>query len=300
MDAVVIAVPPRFHLELTLQALAAGKHVLVEKPAYLRPGGLRDGARGAGPGGRVVLVGENDHYKPLAVALRRLLADGVIGDMVFAHFTTLGEAAEGRRRLAQRRADGRRRRLLRGGDPLAAPGRQPGAGDHAHPGLPARRVSCDGPDRRCKSMMVAFEYDNGAVGSLYYSREIPSLLARPAALEALRPAGHHHLRIERRVHPRAGPGLPRCSCRASATSAATRPCIATSRARSAKGGAPEMSLERAIEDQRLMDQVYARDACQALPLPWARHPRATTSSSSGPAPAAARWRTRCRPRRRSS
>ncbi len=25
-------------------------------------------------------------------------------------------------------------------------------------------------------MMVAFEYDNGAVGSLYYSREVPSLL----------------------------------------------------------------------------------------------------------------------------
>ena len=36
VDAVVVAVPPRFHLELTLEALSAGKHVLVEKPAYLR------------------------------------------------------------------------------------------------------------------------------------------------------------------------------------------------------------------------------------------------------------------------
>src|SRR5262245_6477891 len=34
IEAVVIAVPPRFHLDLTLQALAAGKHVLVEKPAF--------------------------------------------------------------------------------------------------------------------------------------------------------------------------------------------------------------------------------------------------------------------------
>ena len=30
IDAVVVAVPPRFHLDLTLQALSAGKHVLVE------------------------------------------------------------------------------------------------------------------------------------------------------------------------------------------------------------------------------------------------------------------------------
>ena len=37
-------------------------------------------------------------------------------------------------------------------------------------------VPRDGPDTRVKSMMVAFRYDNGAVGALFYSREIPSLL----------------------------------------------------------------------------------------------------------------------------
>src|SRR5689334_1194514 len=34
IEAVLIAVPPRFHLDLTLQALAGGKHVMVEKPAF--------------------------------------------------------------------------------------------------------------------------------------------------------------------------------------------------------------------------------------------------------------------------
>ena len=38
---------------------------------------------------RVVLVGENDHYKPLAIKLRQLLADGVIGEMVFGHFSSI-------------------------------------------------------------------------------------------------------------------------------------------------------------------------------------------------------------------
>src|SRR4051812_49694648 len=36
VDAGVVAVPPPFHLDLTLQALAAGKHVGVEKPALPR------------------------------------------------------------------------------------------------------------------------------------------------------------------------------------------------------------------------------------------------------------------------
>ena len=139
VDAVVVAVPPRFHLDLTLQALSAGKHVLVEKPAYLRMEdylrvqSAREGA------GRVVLVGENDHYKPLAVCLRRLLREGVIGEMVFAHYTTLVKRFKRRRRLAERRDAGRWRRVLRGGDSLAAPRQQPRPRDDRSAGLSTRR-----------------------------------------------------------------------------------------------------------------------------------------------------------------
>src|SRR5205814_1888393 len=174
IDAIVIAVPPRFHRELAVQALAAGKHVLVEKPAfprmedYLAVRAARDGAD------RVVLVGENDHYKPLAVTLRSLLASGVIGEMVFAHFVTIAHRLK-------TSGDWRNDEAMAGGDAFFEEGIHwlhlanslgPRIVDaHGYRPPPAR----EGPDTRTKSMLVSFTYDNGAVGSLYYSREIPSL-----------------------------------------------------------------------------------------------------------------------------
>src|SRR5690349_14028382 len=64
VDVVVVAVPPRWHLDLALQALAAGKHLLVEKPAFLRLADYQTVVEARDRARRVVLVGENDHYKP--------------------------------------------------------------------------------------------------------------------------------------------------------------------------------------------------------------------------------------------
>ena len=89
IDAVVIAVPPKYHLDLTLQALAAGKHVVLEKPALLSMADYETVLAARNAAGKVIIVGENDHYKPLAVCLRGLLAKDVVGDMLFGHFTTL-------------------------------------------------------------------------------------------------------------------------------------------------------------------------------------------------------------------
>src|SRR5207244_4245008 len=91
VDAVLVAVPPRFHLELTLQALDAGKHVLVEKPAFPCTEDYRTAIEARNRADRVVIVGENDHYKPQAVRLRKLLAERAIGDVVFAYFTTIAK-----------------------------------------------------------------------------------------------------------------------------------------------------------------------------------------------------------------
>jgi UDP-N-acetylglucosamine 3-dehydrogenase len=256
IDAVVIANPPRFHLDLTLEALAAGKHVLVEKPAYLTLADYRRVLEARDRTGRVVLVGENDHYKPLAVTLRHLLAAGAIGQMVFAHFTTIA------RRL-KRADDWRNDEEMAGGDAFFEEGihwlHLAGSLGPRITSIQGFRpaVSREGPDSRVKSMMVAFRYDNDAVGSLYYSREIPSLL--------------RGLRLSK-LYGRDGIITFESNgafvfVRGAKWTRFVFPGIRDMRGYQAMyrdfvrairdGGQPEMSIERAIEDQRLMDQVYA-------------------------------------------
>jgi predicted dehydrogenase len=266
VDAVVVAVPPRFHLDLTLQALSAGKHVLVEKPAFLTMADYDTVREARDRAGRVVLVGENDHYKPLAVTLRDLIARGTIGEMVFAHFTTIAK----RLKAAD---DWRNDEAMAGGDAFFEEGIH---WLHVAGSLGPRIVSIQGfrpspsrrgPDTRVKSMMTAFRYDNGAVGSLYYSREIPSLLK---GLRLSKLYGRDGIiTFESNgafvlVRSKGGPRLIFPGFRdIRGYQAMYRDFAAAIRG----GRQPEMSLERAIEDQRLMDQVYATAGPEAAEAP---------------------------------
>ena len=256
VDAVIVAVPPRFHLDLTLQALQAGKHVLVEKPAFLHIEEYRTAIEARDSAGRVVCVGENDHYKPLAVSLRRLLKQGAIGEMVFAHFTSIVHRLKSA-------GDWRNDESMAGGDAFFEEGIH---WLHLAASLGPKitmvqgyrpSVSRNGPDRRVKSMMVAFRYDNQAVGSLYYSREIPSLL-RGLRLSKLY-GRRRIITFESNglfVLVR-GEGWPRLIFPGFADirgyQAMYRDFVGAIRT----GRAPEMSLERAMDDQRLMDEIYA-------------------------------------------
>jgi predicted dehydrogenase len=267
IDAVVIAVPPRYHLELTLQALDAGKHVLVEKPAYLSTADYQTARAARDRAGRVVLVGENDHYKPLAVRLRRLLADGVIGEMVFAHFMTLA------RRL-KTADDWRNDETMAGGDAFFEEGihwlHLAGSLGPRITSIQGYRpsVSREGPDRRAKSMMVAFRYDNDAVGSLYYSREIPSLLRGLRVSKLLGRGGVISFEsnglfivvrgpVSRNTSPAFLRGLPRLIIPGLRDIRGYRAMYRDFVGSIREGRQPQMSLERAIEDQRLMDQIYS-------------------------------------------
>jgi predicted dehydrogenase len=255
VDAVVIAVPPRFHVDLALRALAAGKHVLVEKPAFPRMKDYQEVLAARDRARRVVLVGENDHYKPLVQSLRRLLADGAIGDMVFAHFTTIA------RRLKSA-DDWRNDETMAGGDAFFEEGIHwlHIAGSlgpkittiHGYRPAPSR----EGPDKRVKSMLVAFRYDNDAVGSLYYSREIPSLLRGLRLSKLFGRKGIITFESNGLFVLARGQGMPRLIFPGfrdiRGYKAMYRDFVRSIRT----GTQPEMSLERAIEDQRLMDRVY--------------------------------------------
>src|SRR5215213_2422296 len=81
VDAVAITTPTAQHLPLTLAALAAGKDVIVEKPAFLRSGDVDLVEAAAHASGRRVLVAENYAYKPLVGVLRRAIAAGDIGEI---------------------------------------------------------------------------------------------------------------------------------------------------------------------------------------------------------------------------
>jgi predicted dehydrogenase len=117
-------------------------------------------------------------------------------------------------------------------------------------------------------MMVAFRYDSGAVGSLYYSREIPSLLRGVRVCKLVGRDGSVSFESTGLFILVRGRGLPRLVIPGfrdiRGYRAMYRDFIGSMRGKRA----PEMSLERAMEDHRLMEQAYAtaaRPADAAVP-----------------------------------
>ncbi len=261
VDAVVVAVPPAYHLELSLAALDAGKHLLVEKPAYLTSADFEAVRAGRDAVGRVVLVGENDHYKPLAVTLRRLLADGAIGELVMASFVTVADKPK-------TADDWRNDESIAGGDAFFE------EGIHwlhlaSSIGPQITRISGHRPrlaadvaglaDRRSRSMLVAFDYDSGAVGSLFYSREVPSLLRGLRASKLYGRDGVITFESNGAAVLVRGKGLPKVVLPGYKDIRGYQAMYRDLVRSISTGTQPEMSLERALVDHRLMEAVRGDD-----------------------------------------
>ncbi len=93
ISGMVIAAPAELHKELALEAIAAGKHVYVEKPLALsvRDGEIiRDAAHQAG---KILMVGHLLQYHPIFVALRDMVRAGDLGKLryVYSHRLSMGK-----------------------------------------------------------------------------------------------------------------------------------------------------------------------------------------------------------------
>ncbi len=81
IDAVCIATPVGTHRRLAEEALAAGKHVFVEKPLAATVVDAEAIVRAAERAGRVLMVGHTFVYNPAVVAVRELLERHDLGDV---------------------------------------------------------------------------------------------------------------------------------------------------------------------------------------------------------------------------
>ena len=89
VDAVLVATPPDSHLALSVAALDAGKHVIIEKPPLMRADDFELVRQAEIAGGARAFVAENYHYKPLAVRVRQLLAENAVGEPLFVLLNAL-------------------------------------------------------------------------------------------------------------------------------------------------------------------------------------------------------------------
>ena len=83
--AVSIALPNHLHASVAIEALRAGKHVLLDKPMATN---ARDAARilvAARQARRVFMVGQNMRFNPDSQALKAVIDDGVLGKIHHAH-----------------------------------------------------------------------------------------------------------------------------------------------------------------------------------------------------------------------
>lgn len=89
IDAVYIATPPLQHEEYTIQALAAGKPVYVEKPMAINAEAAKRMAAAANQYGVKLTVAHYRREQPLFLKIRSLLAEHSIGDIRFVNLKML-------------------------------------------------------------------------------------------------------------------------------------------------------------------------------------------------------------------
>lgn len=91
IDIVSVCTPPHLHAEIATAALAAGKHVICEKPTALnvREAESMLAAAQAAPG-RLAIMDHELRFHPQRLQMRQLIREGYIGSVLQARFDRLG------------------------------------------------------------------------------------------------------------------------------------------------------------------------------------------------------------------
>ena len=82
VDVVHITTPNRFHCEMSLAALRAGKHVVCEKPLAMNTRETARIVKAAQASGRTFAVNYNLRFYPAILQLRRLVERGEMGEII--------------------------------------------------------------------------------------------------------------------------------------------------------------------------------------------------------------------------
>lgn len=84
LDIVCVATPNKFHKPLTLAALAAGCHVLCEKPMAMNTAEAEEMQAAADRAGRRLMINFSYRFTPQSWQLKKEVASGILGEIYFA------------------------------------------------------------------------------------------------------------------------------------------------------------------------------------------------------------------------
>lgn len=84
IDAVCVCAPTTQHARITVEALEAGKHVLVEKPMAVDAAEAQTMIDAADRAGRILMVAYNHTYDPATMRLKQMIDDGDLGEILCA------------------------------------------------------------------------------------------------------------------------------------------------------------------------------------------------------------------------
>jgi len=89
IDIVSVCTPNTYHFQPTMDALKAGKHVLVEKPMAISVAEAKKMGAAAKKAGRKLMIGQTCRFNPQSKAMKDFMDSGAVGDVYYARAMAL-------------------------------------------------------------------------------------------------------------------------------------------------------------------------------------------------------------------